>query len=70
MILDENSQVRFHKHMRISHRLIAICFYNGNTFVAIGRTLIQDLLRKMPLSKAHGFSERGWTLHRRHSWRR
>jgi len=31
------------------------CFYNGNTFAAIRRTMIQDLLRKMPPVKAHGF---------------
>jgi len=31
------------------------CFYNGNTFAAIGRTLIQDLVRKMPPAKAHSF---------------
>lgn len=31
------------------------CFYNGNTFVAIGRTLIQDLLHKMPPATAHSF---------------
>ena len=36
-------------------KIAPFCFYNGNTFVAIGRTLIQDLLRKMPPVKAHGF---------------
>lgn len=40
---------------RQCHRLAPFCFYNGNTFAAIGRTLIQDLLRKMPPAKAHGF---------------
>ncbi len=40
---------------RQCHRLTPFCFYNGNTFVAIGRTLIQDLMRKMPPMKAHGF---------------
>ena len=40
---------------RQCHRLAPFCFYNGNTFAAIGRTLIQDLLRKMPPMKAHGF---------------
>jgi hypothetical protein len=40
---------------RQCHKLAPFCFYNGNTFVAIGRTLIQDLLKKMPPVKAHGF---------------
>jgi hypothetical protein len=40
---------------RRCHQLAPFCFYNGNTFAAIGRTLIQDLLRKMPPVKAHGF---------------
>ncbi len=40
---------------RQCHKLAPFCFYNGNTFVAIGRTLIQDLLHKMPPVKAHGF---------------
>ena len=40
---------------RQCHKLAPFCFYNGNTFAAIGRTLIQDLLRKMPPTKAHGF---------------
>ena len=40
---------------RQCHKLAPFCFYNGNTFVAIGRTLIQDLLHKMPPLKAHGF---------------
>jgi len=40
---------------RQCHRLAPFCFYNGNTFAAIGRTLIQDLLRKMPPVKAHSF---------------
>lgn len=31
---------------RQCHKLAPFCFYNGNTFAAIGRTLIQDLLRK------------------------
>lgn len=38
---------------RQCHKLAPFCFYNGNTFAAIGRTLIQDLLRKMPPVKAH-----------------
>lgn len=40
---------------RQCHRLAPFCFYNGNTFAAIGRTLIQDLLHKMPPVKAHSF---------------
>lgn len=40
---------------RQCHKLAPFCFYNGNTFVAIGRTLIQDLLRRMPPVKAHAF---------------
>ena len=40
---------------RQCHKLAPFCFYNGNTFAAIGRTLIQDLLRKMPPLKAHSF---------------
>jgi hypothetical protein len=40
---------------RQCHKLAPFCFYNGNTFAAIGRTLIQDLLRKMPPVKAHSF---------------
>ncbi|MDB6111939.1 MAG: hypothetical protein JWR69_3689 [Pedosphaera sp.] len=38
---------------RQCHKLAPFCFYNGNTFAAIGRTLIQDLLRKLPPLKAH-----------------
>jgi hypothetical protein len=40
---------------RRCYRLAPFCFYNGNTFVAVGRTLIQDLLRKMPPVQAHAF---------------
>ena len=40
---------------RRCHKLAPFCFYNGNTFVAIGRTLIQDLLHKMPPVKAQAF---------------
>ena len=40
---------------RRCHQLAPFCFYNGNTFAAIGRTLIQDLLRKMPPVQAHSF---------------
>jgi hypothetical protein len=40
---------------RQCHKLAPFCFYNGNTFVAIGRTMIQDLLRKMPPVEAQAF---------------
>ena len=40
---------------RQCHKLAPFCFYNGNTFVAIGRTMIQDALKKMSPVKAHGF---------------
>ena len=40
---------------RQCHKLAPFCFYNGNTFVAIGRTMIQDVLKKMSPVKAHGF---------------
>lgn len=40
---------------RQCHKLSPFCFYNGNTFVAIGRTLIQDLLRNMSPVKAQAF---------------
>ena len=40
---------------RRCHRLAPFCFYNGNTFAAIGRTLILDLLGQMPPDKAHSF---------------
>jgi hypothetical protein len=40
---------------RHCHKLAPFCFYNGNTFAAIGRTIIQDLLRKMPPLQAHSF---------------
>jgi len=40
---------------RQCHKLAPFCFYNGNTFAAIGRTLIQGLLRKLPPVKAHSF---------------
>ena len=39
---------------RQCHKLAPFCFYNGNTFAAIGRTIIQELLQKMPPVKAHG----------------
>jgi hypothetical protein len=40
---------------RRCHRLAPFCFYNGNTFAAIGRTLIQGLLEKLPPVQAHSF---------------
>jgi hypothetical protein len=40
---------------RQCHKLAPFCIYNGNTFVAIGRTMIQDMLRKMPPVRAHSF---------------
>ena len=40
---------------RQCHKLAPFCAYNGNTFAAIGRTLILDLLRKMSPMKAHTF---------------
>jgi len=40
---------------RQCHKLAPFCFYNGNTFAAIGRTFIQDLLRKMSPVKAQAF---------------
>jgi len=40
---------------RQCHRLAPFCFYNGNTFAAIGRTIIQDMLREMPPMEAHSF---------------
>ena len=39
---------------RQCHKLAPFCFYNGNTFAAIGRTVIQDILDKLPPMKAHG----------------
>ena len=44
-----------HLTCRQCHNLARLCFYNGNTFVAIGRTFTQDLLRKMSPVKAQGF---------------
>jgi hypothetical protein len=40
---------------RQCHKLAPFCFYNGNTFVAIGRTLILPLLRRMPPDRAQAF---------------
>ena len=38
---------------RRCHKLAPFCFYNGNTFAAIGRTIIQDILQQLPPVKAH-----------------
>jgi hypothetical protein len=38
--------------IRECHRLAPFCFY---TFAAIGRTLIQDLLKTIPPANAHTF---------------
>jgi hypothetical protein len=38
---------------RQCHKLSPFCFYNGNTFAAIGRTIIQDMLRDLSPTKAH-----------------
>ena len=40
---------------RRCHKLSPFCFYNGNTFAAIGRTMVQDMLRKLPPVKAHAY---------------
>ena len=40
---------------RKCHRLAPFCFYNGNPFAAIGRTIIQGLLQKMSPVNAHSF---------------
>ncbi len=38
---------------RQCHKFAPFCFYNGNTFAAIGRTLMQDILHKLPPVEAH-----------------
>ena len=38
---------------RRCHKLSPFCFYNGNTFAAIGRTIIQDPARTMSPVEAH-----------------
>jgi hypothetical protein len=38
---------------RRCHQLAPFCFYNGNTFAAIGRTMIQVILRPLPPAQAH-----------------
>jgi len=40
---------------RHCHKLSPFCFYNGNTFVAVGRTMIQDTLQKLNPVKAQAF---------------
>jgi hypothetical protein len=35
------------------HRLAPFCNYNGNTFVAIVKTLLNDTLKSMPADQAH-----------------
>jgi hypothetical protein len=40
---------------RQCHKLQPFCLYNGNTFAAIGRTIVQDLIHKMPPVEAHTF---------------
>jgi len=35
------------------HRLAPFCNYNGNTFVTIVRTLLNDVLKGLPADKAH-----------------
>ena len=40
---------------RQCHKLAPFCFFNGNTFAAIGRTIIQELLQKMSPVNAHAF---------------
>ena len=38
---------------RKCHKLAPFSFYNGNTFAAIGRTMVQQIVRKAPPTKAH-----------------
>jgi hypothetical protein len=40
---------------RHCHKLSPFCVYNGNTFAAVGRTIVQDILRKMSPVKAQAF---------------
>jgi len=35
------------------HRLAPFCNYNGNTFVTVVKTLLTDVLTRMPPDKAH-----------------
>jgi hypothetical protein len=52
---------------RRCHKLSPFCFYNGNTFAAIGRTMIHSM--KMPPGADARFAERGRTLYRRNNRR-
>src|SRR5437868_3225869 len=38
---------------RRCHQLSPFCFYNGNTFAAIGRTMVQEITQTMSAIKAH-----------------
>ncbi len=40
---------------RNSHLLSPFAYFNGNTFVAIGRTLVQDTIVRLPPDRAHIF---------------
>ncbi len=40
---------------RHCHKLSPFCFYNGNTFAAIGRILAQEVLHEMSPIKAQAF---------------
>lgn len=41
--------------LRVCHHLAPFCFYNGNTFVAIGRIMIHQVMSTLPPDKAFGF---------------
>ncbi len=40
---------------RRAHEYAPFAFFNGNTFVAIGRILVQDVLKRLPPDKAQIF---------------
>jgi hypothetical protein len=40
---------------RQCHKLSPFCFYNGNTFTAIGRIIVQEVLQGMSPVKAQAF---------------
>jgi hypothetical protein len=40
---------------RRCHKISPFCFYNGNTFAAVGRVMVGDILRKLKPVKAHAF---------------
>ena len=40
---------------RKCHKLAPFCFYNGNTFTAIGRILIVNVMKELSPEKAHTF---------------